>query len=226
MHILLPAGCEIYDGAPVFSALGADGAITVVFCGLRHGQFGTHAFRQRADGQTEWLTLPDTTEKRSGVTVEASGMYTTWPDRNNRGVVRVAVPGYVPPVSDGVSVPAPQPQPQPQPPAECVDEEARQYTTAVKRELFGKIAELEARIGTGTGGGLTRQQVEAIAWEKGGDRAYAELGDPQSGIYNRVAALMPAASAPVAEAFVRAWIRDELRSLLADALNAVEIDDE
>jgi hypothetical protein len=224
-HIPLPAGCEIYDGAPVFSAVDRSGSTTVIFCGLRAGRFGTHAFRQRPDGQVEWLDLGETTEKRSGVTLEPDGLYATWPDRSNRGVVRVGVPGFVPRGYDG---PLPEQIEPIDVPSEVVDEGARQYTSAVKQEILGKLAALEAQIGTvGGGGGISRPEVEALAWEKGGDRVYAELGNPESGIVSRVRELVremqPEQTAPVInKPEIRTIIRDELRSLLAEALNAVE----
>jgi hypothetical protein len=183
----LPAGV-VYEGAPAFTAQSADGWIYAVYCGERPGKpFGTHCFKiNPAQARSEWVELPVFTPTRVGVTVEPDGAYISFPTQGSNwtNIARVKIPGFIPLVGSGEPIiiePQPQPLPPPQPTA-CEDEGARVYTTKVKAELKGQIAELEQRLDAlalpaPDTSGLTRQDVLDILWNAPQliDRIYAEL---------------------------------------------------
>lgn len=207
---------------------GRDNAVYVVYCGERPGKkFGTHAFRVLPNGVREWVELPAFTEGRVGVTVEADGAYLTFPTDRDTAELRVKLPGFVPMDFTGTLPPPvdPQPLPQPtQPSGPCVDEEGRAYTNAVKKELKGDVAKLDARVKalearpvvTGNGG-LNADQV----WQLSRDSVYANLIESRTdGIAKEIAAIareVTGGAAGVTEARVREIVREELVKLLAGA---------
>lgn len=191
-----PGGLVHYGGAAVFSMRSADGWLYTVFVGERNGKkFGTYCYKTAPDNsRAEWVELPEFTEGRAGVTVEADGVYLTWPVNKDREATRVKLPGFIVPgyPSSGQSSPAPTnpvpTQPNPTQPVDLVDEEARQYTTAVKKELIAELDKLKARVAAleqkPSGGGVTEQQVRDIAWQLAADRIYAELNGYNNPIKN------------------------------------------
>lgn len=191
-----PGGVIHYGGAAVFTMRSADGWVYTVYVGERPGRkFGTHCYRTAPDNtRSEWVELPEFTEGRVGVTVEADGVYLSWPINRDRDVTRVKLPGFILPgyPSSGQSSPAPTnpipTQPVPTQPVDVVDEGARQYTTAVKKELIAELDRLKARVAAleqkPSGGGVTEQQVRDIAWQLAADRIYAELNGYNNPIKN------------------------------------------
>jgi hypothetical protein len=173
-----PSGSVIYGGADLQIAQSGDGTLFVVLCGERAGmQFGTYCFRAWPNSQrTEWINLPFFTEGRGTLWREPNALMLAWPSGDGRSYVYFPIPGYVPvawPGGSGV--------------ASGVDATARAELAALRAELAAlkaTVARLEQRPV-----GLSRHDVEVIAWAKGGDRAFFELGNPNSGISGRVRAI-------------------------------------
>lgn len=209
--LTLPDG-TIYGGAPVFSARGQDGATYVVYCGTRPGKkFGTHAFKVSLDGTRQWIELPAFTEGRAGVTVEADGAYLTWPVDQDRAALRVKLPGFVP--TDGKSPPVIPPVVPPPvvPPAECVDEEGRAYTSAVKKELRGALTALEERVIALEKGGADESKIRDIVWGLAPSAVYVDIQRPESGIRAVVKELQG-----IDREALKALVREVLIELLED----------
>lgn len=191
-----PGGIVHFGGAAVFTMRSADGWIYTVFVGERSGKkFGTHCYRTSADNtRSEWVDLGEFTEGRAGVTVEADGVYLSWPINRERDVTRVKLPGFILPgyPTSGQSSPAPAPiptQPVPTPTPDMIDEVARAYTSDTKKLLLGEISKLQQRVAALEArpvGGFDERRVNDHAWAKAGERLYAELADPNSPISNLV----------------------------------------
>lgn len=222
--LVLPGG-SVFGGAPSFSMKGRDGAVYVVYCGERPGKkFGTHAFRVLPNGTREWVELPAFTEGRVGVTVEADGAYLTWPVDRDTAELRVKLPGFVPMDFDGTLPPPVQPQPVPTPPApvNAVDEEGRAYTNAVKKELKGDVAKLDARLKAvearpaGGAGGVSEAQARDIAWSLAPSAVYADLQRADSGIRKVIGEIAAGQTAGIDRAALKALVREVLLELLAE----------
>lgn len=189
-----PGGVVHFGGAAVFTMRSADGWVYTVYVGERPGRkFGTHCYRTSPDNtRSEWIELPEFTEGRAGVTIEADGVYLSWPINRERDVTRVKLPGFIVPgyPTSGQSAPAPIPipTPAPTPPStDMVDEGARAYTSQVKKEVLGKIYELEKEIAALKArptGGITEQQVRDIAWDLAEKRIFAELNGYNNPVKN------------------------------------------
>jgi hypothetical protein len=189
--LVAPGGVVIYGGVGAFTARSADGSTYVVYCGERPNfKFGTHIYRILPDNRMEWVEYAPFTEGRVIVSVEPDGMYISFPVNRERQPERVKVAGYVtPPFPGGTHTlpPAPVPtQPVPTQPVDMVDEGARQYTTAVKKELIAELDKLKARVAAleNSPGGVTEQQVRDVVWSLVPDRVYADLNGYNNPVKN------------------------------------------
>jgi hypothetical protein len=92
-----------YEGAPVFSARSADGALYIIYAGV---QPGSSVFAQQCavlrDGKWSWLRVPQAWHARPSMTVEHDGLYMTYASSEST-TVRWRVPGFVVPASGGGS---------------------------------------------------------------------------------------------------------------------------
>ncbi len=90
-----------YEGAPIFSARSADGAIFFIYSGLRPGN---ETFQQQVailrNGKWNWLTVPGAWHARPSAMLEADGLYMTYASADNT-VRRWKVPGFVVPAGAG-----------------------------------------------------------------------------------------------------------------------------
>lgn len=223
-----PSPGPIFGGADVWSAMSADGWLFVVYCGERPGKkFGTHAFRVWPDnGHIEWVDLPTFTELRSTTGIEPNGAFVTFTDPKGQRVYRQQLPLYRTPgfpnsgqTAPNPPSPAPTPTPQPAPGTPVVDEEARAYTSAVKKELKGDIAKLDNRLKAvearpvGGSGGLSREE----GWQLAKDSVFADLEARTSGIARSVAAIareVTTGTPQMEETRIRQIVREELVKLL------------
>ena len=86
-----------YEGAPVFSARSADGALYVIYAGV---QPGSSTFAQQCavlrDGKWSWLKVPQAWHARPSITLEHDGLYMTYAS-SEATTVRWRVPGFVVP---------------------------------------------------------------------------------------------------------------------------------
>jgi len=223
----LPPGGEIYDGADYWVRPGRDGALYVVYCGVRpktfsNPEFGPQAYRLLPDGRVEWINFakPPREGIRPSVIEYPDRAEVTWPLKGGRAFDRVPLPGYVPATFGGTVVaPVPvQPLPQPTPGGPAVDEEARQYTTAVKKELKADVAALDKRLGalearpTTSVAGISRDE----SWQLARDSVYFDVQRPDSGIRAEIAKLIDARPAPTDRNGLKALVREVLLELLAD----------
>lgn len=204
-----PGGVTIYGGADLPTFMSADGVLYVPYCGERTGQkFGTYCFRVHPSGQAEWVDLPAFTEGRPGATLEADGLWLSWPNERGNRITRIQVPGFITPGFPSSGRPAPPPppivaQPPPQPSTSNVDAEARAAAAEVRRELGRKIADLGAEVAAleaRPGGGLNESQVRDVIWNGPTvDRIYAELATDRGGLVDQVRriarAVVPATAA-------------------------------
>jgi hypothetical protein len=90
-----------YEGAPVFSARSADGAIYVIYAGVQPG--GSVFLQQCAvlrNGKWSWLKVPQAWHARPSMTLEHDGLYMTYAS-SETSTVRWRVPGFVVPPSAG-----------------------------------------------------------------------------------------------------------------------------
>ena len=136
-------------------------------------------------------------------------------------MLRVKLPGFVPLDYAGELPPPVAPPPLPQ---GCVDEDARSYTSAVKKELNGALAKLDSRVKElenrtvdSGNGGLNADQV----WQLARDSVYADLIERnKDGIAQEVADIAQKVVyglSVVTKSNVREVVREELLNLLAQA---------
>lgn len=92
-----------YEGAPIFSARSADGAVYFVYSGVRPG---TSTFSQQVavwrNGVWSWIDVPNAWQARPSATVEADGLYVTYASSDNV-IRRWKVPGFVSPLNQLVA---------------------------------------------------------------------------------------------------------------------------
>ena len=90
-----------YEGAPVFSARSADGALFIVYAGV---QPNSSVFAQQCavlrNGKWSWLRVPQAWHARPSMTVEHDGLYMTYASSEST-TVRWKVPGFIVPDLSG-----------------------------------------------------------------------------------------------------------------------------
>lgn len=187
----------MYGGAGIFTFQSADGWMYVIFCGDGPDGFGSYVYRYK-DGKEERIPLPYFSNSRPSADIEADGLYITLFKNDEKGVVRFRIPSFVVPGypsngSTGGQLPPPA--------TEAIDTVARGNIASVqtkvdntaatlKREadnLWNAIiadrkvvANLATRVNTMSNAGLTKEQVEAIAWQKALDAQYWSITSPDS----------------------------------------------
>lgn len=188
-----PGGVSHYGGSDIVSVRSADGSIFVIaVLETADKRFGTYVYRTHADGRSEWVPLPETTEGRCGVTIEPDGMYLSWPVNRDKQVTRVKVPGYVTPsFPGGTNFPAPSPIV-----VSSQDTEARanaqaalKYAQEEASRLYKEIKKLTAEINAlkkSSTAQLTEQEIKDRIWQFSADRFYFELSNPNSPVSNLI----------------------------------------
>jgi hypothetical protein len=140
---------DIFSGARNWIKLGRDECLYIVSVGeVNRDSFEPIMFRILPNGDKEWLSIPNAPKDRHVDIVESLGKaYLVWHNDDKRSWGSAELPGYVaaeftgelPPPIDVIEIPEEVVRE-----VAAVDQEGREYTTAVKKELYKEIGEVEA----------------------------------------------------------------------------------
>lgn len=129
----------MYGGAGIFTFQSADGWLYLIFTGDGPDGFGAYVYKIK-DGKQERVPLAYFSKSRPSADVEPDGLYVTLFKNDERGVVRLRVPGFVVP---GYPSNGQQGGQLPTPPAEAIDSVARGSIASVQNKVNDTAAVLK-----------------------------------------------------------------------------------
>jgi hypothetical protein len=225
----------MFGGAPAFSYQSADGWIYYCFVGDGDNGFGTYVWKYK-NGVNQNVGIEYFSPARGSMSLEANGLWLTLYRRDEKALVRIPVPGFIVPgyPSNGETG-----ETLPPTTGSGVDNDARARIAALEQKYEGLkivvdrevnnlwnaiiadrkvVKALQTAITEGQKMTLTKEQVEAIAWQKGLDAQFWSLTTDSDARKALVTLIKENAGADVSEAEIEAAVKKALAAALTKVL--------
>ena len=170
-----PGGIILFGGAQVATRRSADGSMYVIYTGERPDRpFGTYIYRILPNNRMEWVDYAPFTETRVDTSIEADGMYISFPVNRDRNPERVKIAGFITPAYPG-GTQSFQPTPVT---INATDADARSSIANLTRSVATELAKLRRDTDKRFAGiptVLSESSVRDIVWTFTKEAIYFEL---------------------------------------------------
>jgi len=170
-----PGGIILFGGAQVATRRSADGSMYVIYTGERPDRpFGTYIYRILPNNRMEWVDYAPFTETRVDTSIEADGMYISFPVNRDRNPARVKIAGFITPAYPG-GTQSFQPTPVT---INATDVDARSSLANLTRSVATELAKLRRDTDKRFAGipkVLSESSVRDIVWTFTKEAIYFEL---------------------------------------------------